>query len=56
MIKMNAATLIVLAVVVLVIAGAVYGCYRTLRTESCCGSGKDCCCDENRHCTIKKGQ
>ena len=57
LIQMNTATLVVLALVVALIAGAVYGCFRTLHSKKCCGSGKSCCKDEETcHCSIRKEQ
>lgn len=53
---MNMATLIVLAAVVVLIAGAAYGCYKALRTNKCCGSCKGCCSGEACHCSIRKEQ
>lgn len=54
---MNTATLVVLALVVVLIAGAVYGCFRTLHSKKCCGSRKGCCKDEETcHCSIRKEQ
>ncbi len=55
---MNGATLLVAAVVVLVLALACYGIYRTLSTKGGCASCGGAChriSDDSCHCKDRKG-
>ena len=49
---MNGASLLVLAVVILILGVAVYNVYRMVKRRSCCGCGK-CGCSGQINCTIK---
>lgn len=51
---MNAATLVVLAVVALVVVCAIFGCYKSIHSKSCCGGGKNCTCGQRKSCSIRK--
>lgn len=53
---MNPISIAVSIVIVAVFVFAVWGSYRSMRSESCCGGGKNCCCARTGHCSILKSE
>jgi hypothetical protein len=51
---MNMMTILVLALVVILIIGAIFGTRATMRDEKCCGGDKNCTCCETKRCSIRK--
>lgn len=54
---MNVASIILAVVVLLIVTGAAYGCYRAMRSKSCCGGCKGTeKCESVVHCSVKKSK
>lgn len=51
---MEAASIVVAVILVLIIIGAAYWTYKSLHTKSCCGSDKNCTAGATKHCSIRK--
>lgn len=52
---MNPISIAVSIVLVAVFIFAVWGSYRSMRNEGCCG-GKNCCRSKTGHCSILKSE